>query len=152
MSKPVPVPNKELNHDGFNRMLARKKEHALRALDDLVDAAQTVGAENIDRLDKTLQHLATSSANLEKALEQSAALAQDMRRFASPENVDRLDAMRVEVIMYREEFDRLNKRIEEQDAIIKTLQQIGAATRKVNAVLRTEKPASKSPPKTRAKR
>jgi phospholipid/cholesterol/gamma-HCH transport system substrate-binding protein len=46
--------------------------------------------ENIDRLDKTLQHLATSSANLEKALEQSAALAQDMRRFASPENAERL--------------------------------------------------------------
>jgi phospholipid/cholesterol/gamma-HCH transport system substrate-binding protein len=48
--------------------------------------------ENVDRLDKTLQHLAASSANLDKALAQSAALAQDMRRFASPENAEHLSA------------------------------------------------------------
>lgn len=53
--------------------------------------------ENIERLDKTLQHLAASSANLDKALAQSAALAQDMRRFASPENAERLSTTLEEV-------------------------------------------------------
>ncbi len=55
--------------------------------------------ENITRLDQTLQHLAASSANLDKALAQSAALAEDMRRFASPDNAARLsetlDSVRV---------------------------------------------------------
>lgn len=51
---------------------------------------QVLSAENVDRIDQTLKSLAASSASLEKALNQTAGLAADMRRFSSPENAERL--------------------------------------------------------------
>ncbi|GAB2887149.1 MlaD family protein [Uliginosibacterium flavum] len=51
---------------------------------------QVLSAENVTRIDATLKNLAASSASLEKALNQTAGLAADMRKFSSPENAERL--------------------------------------------------------------
>jgi phospholipid/cholesterol/gamma-HCH transport system substrate-binding protein len=51
---------------------------------------QVLSAENVTRINATLKNLAASSANLERALNQTAGLAADMRRFSSPENAERL--------------------------------------------------------------
>ncbi len=53
---------------------------------------QVLSPENVTRIDQTLKNLAASSASLEKALNQTAGLAADMRRFSSPENAERLTA------------------------------------------------------------
>lgn len=60
----------------------------LRHATDRVE--QLLSADNVARIDATLKNLAASSASLEKALSQTAGLATDMRRFASPENAEHL--------------------------------------------------------------
>lgn len=44
--------------------------------------------DNIRNINATLKNLAESSANLQKTMEQTAALTQDLRRFAAPENAE----------------------------------------------------------------
>lgn len=69
--------------DGTQDLIARMRRSSER-----IEAL--LSNDNIRRLDDTLQHLASSSAKLDQALGQTAALASDMRRFASPENASNL--------------------------------------------------------------
>lgn len=69
--------------EGAQELLGRLRKSSERV-------EQILSAENIGRIDRTLENLAASSASLEKALAQTAGLAADLRRFSSPENAERL--------------------------------------------------------------
>lgn len=69
--------------DGAQELMARVRRSSER-----IEAL--LSEENVGRLDTTLKNLASSSAKLDQALGQTAALASDMRRFASPENARNL--------------------------------------------------------------
>ena len=71
--------------DNGKEILARLRETSSRVERILSD-------DNLSRIDKTLEHLATSSDNLQKALAQTSALVTDVRRFSSSENAERLSA------------------------------------------------------------
>lgn len=69
--------------EGAQELLARLRKSSERV-------EQVLSAENVERIDQTLKNLAASSANLERALSQTASLAADLRRFSSPENAEKL--------------------------------------------------------------
>lgn len=69
--------------EGAQDVLARLRKSSERV-------EKLLSEENVARIDQTLQNLAASSANLEKALSQTAGLASDLRRFSSPENAERM--------------------------------------------------------------
>lgn len=69
--------------EGAQEVMARLRKSSERV-------EQLLSEENVARIDQTLKNLAASSANLEKALSQTAGLAADLRRFSSPENAEKL--------------------------------------------------------------
>ncbi len=79
----IPMQATAAQGDSPQDLMARLR-HTTERLD------QVLSAENVGRINQTLENLAASSASLEKALAQTAALAADMRRFSAPENAERL--------------------------------------------------------------
>lgn len=104
----------QLDDEGKNPAPPRRLGNGLRLiamqaglLDQAADAGQEIigrlktvseriehvlSEDNLQHVDTTLKNLASSSGKLDKTLSQTAGLTHDLRRFASPENAERLGA------------------------------------------------------------